>query len=38
MLAGAKGDRLILTAEGPDEVEAVETLSALVVSRFGESR
>jgi phosphocarrier protein HPr len=38
MLAGALGDRLILRAEGMDEVEAVESLAALVLSRFGEAR
>ncbi len=38
MLAGAQGDRLILSAHGDDEKEAVEALSALVLSRFGEAR
>ena len=38
MLAGALGDRLTLRAEGKDEVEAVESLAALVLSRFGEAR
>ena len=38
MLAGALGDRLTLRAEGMDEVEAVESLAALVLSRFGEAR
>lgn len=38
MLAGAQGDRLILSAHGEDEKEAVEALSALIHSRFGEAR
>lgn len=38
MLAGAPGDRLVLSAEGADETQAVEALEALVVSRFGEAR
>ena len=38
MLAGAQGDRLVLSAEGDDEKEAVEALSALILSRFGEAR
>ena len=38
MLAGALGDRLTLRAEGKDEIEAVESLAALVLSRFGEAR
>jgi len=38
MLAAAMGERLVLTAEGRDEREAAETLSALFQSRFGESR
>ena len=38
MLAGAQGDRLVLSAEGDDEQEAVEALSALILSRFGEAR
>ncbi len=38
MLAGAPGDRLVLSAEGEDETQAVEALEALVVSRFGEAR
>jgi len=37
MLAGAQGDRLILSAQGDDEKEAVEALSALILSRFGEA-
>ena len=38
MLAGAQGDRLVLSAEGDDEQAAVEALSALILSRFGEAR
>ena len=38
MLAGAQGDRLVLSAEGDDEKEALEALSALILSRFGEAR
>ena len=37
MLAGAQGDRLVLGAEGDDEKEAVEALSTLILSRFGEA-
>ena len=35
-LAAGKGTRLRLSAEGDDEAQAVETLSSLVRSRFGE--
>jgi phosphocarrier protein HPr len=38
MLAGAQGDRLVLAAHGDDEKEAVDALSALILSRFGEAR
>ena len=38
ILAGAQGDRLVLSAQGEDEQEAVEALSALILSRFGEAR
>ena len=38
MLAAAHGDRLVLDAEGGDEQEAVDALTTLVLSRFGESR
>ena len=38
MLAGAQGDRLVLTARGDDARDAVEALSALILSRFGEAR
>jgi phosphocarrier protein len=36
MLAAARGTRLRLRAEGPDEEAAVEALSRLVAERFGE--
>ena len=38
MLAGAPGERLLLCAEGSDAEAAVDALSALIRSRFGESR
>jgi phosphocarrier protein len=36
LLAAAKGSVLVLTAEGEDEIQAVEALSMLVESGFGE--
>ncbi len=38
MLAASQGERLLLSAEGPDAEQAVDALAALVRSRFGESR
>jgi phosphocarrier protein HPr len=38
ILAGALGDRLLLCARGEDAPEAVKALSALILSRFGETR
>ena len=38
MLAASQGERLLLSAEGPDAQEAVDALAALIRSRFGESR
>jgi len=38
MLAGCFGERLVLSAQGPDAEEALEALSGLIRSRFGESR
>lgn len=38
MLAASLGERLLLSAEGPDAEQAVDALAALVRSRFGESR
>lgn len=35
-LAAARGTALTLLVDGPDEEEAVESLAALVRSRFGE--
>ena len=37
MLAASEGERLLLTAEGPDAEEAVEALASLIRSRFGET-
>jgi phosphocarrier protein len=37
LLAAARGTTLTITADGPDENEAVEALSRLVQSGFGES-
>lgn len=36
MLAAAKGSRLKIRAEGNDAIEAVESLGALIKSKFGE--
>ena len=36
MLAAGPGQKLTITAEGSDEVEAVEALAALIDSGFGE--
>lgn len=36
MLAAAKGTRLEIKAEGPDENEALDKLEALFADRFGE--
>ena len=36
-LGAKKGDELTISAEGPDEKEAVEALSELVESGFGEN-
>ena len=35
-LGAATGERLVITAEGPDEADAVEALAGLVNARFGE--
>jgi phosphocarrier protein HPr len=37
LLAAAQGSTIVLSAEGPDEAEAVATLGALVEGGFGES-
>ena len=36
MLAAAKGSILTIQADGPDEVEAVDALRALIAEGFGE--
>ena len=36
MLAAARGTKITLETEGPDEVHALETLARLVADRFGE--
>jgi phosphocarrier protein len=35
-LAAAQGTTILIDAEGPDAVEAVETLAKLVAAKFGE--
>ncbi|MFN7086651.1 MAG: HPr family phosphocarrier protein [Burkholderiales bacterium] len=36
MLAAAKGSRIIIETEGPDEAQALQALQALIADRFGE--
>lgn len=36
MLAAAKGSKIIVEIEGPDEVQAMQALQALVADCFGE--
>lgn len=36
LLAAARGTSIVISAEGPDEASAVEALSELVASGFGE--
>jgi phosphocarrier protein len=36
MLAAARGSILRLEADGPDEVEAIEAIRALIADGFGE--
>ena len=38
LLAASRGTTLVITAEGPDEEEAVEALAGLVEDGFGEGR
>ncbi|MBF0379762.1 MAG: HPr family phosphocarrier protein [Magnetococcales bacterium] len=38
MLAAAKGDQVIIGAEGSDEQQALDELSALIGTKFGEER
>ncbi|HET9664785.1 MAG TPA: HPr family phosphocarrier protein [Burkholderiales bacterium] len=36
MLAAAKGTRVVIEIEGPDESEAMQALESLIANRFGE--
>jgi phosphocarrier protein len=36
MLAAAKGSRIVLETDGPDEAEAMRALETLIAERFGE--
>ena len=36
MLAAARGSEVVIEADGPDEVEALEALVGLIASGFGE--
>lgn len=36
MLAAAKGSKITIETDGPDESEAMQTLLALIADRFGE--
>jgi phosphotransferase system HPr-like phosphotransfer protein len=36
MLAASRGTRLVITANGKDELEALDSLEKLVGARFGE--
>ena len=37
MLAAARGTKVVLETDGPDEGEAIETLTQLFADRFGET-
>ena len=37
MLAAARGTKILVETEGPDEVSALETIAQLVADRFGET-
>ena len=37
MLAAARGTKVLLETDGPDEVSALETLAQLIADRFGET-
>ncbi len=37
MLAAAKGSRVIIETDGPDETEAARALAHLIAERFGEA-
>jgi len=36
MLAAGKGSRVVLETDGPDEIEALNAIVALVANSFGE--
>lgn len=36
MLAAAKGSKVLIETEGPDEAEALQALQALIAGHFGE--
>ena len=36
MLAAARGSRVVIETDGPDEVEAMRALQTLIAERFGE--
>ena len=36
MLVAAQGSRIVLETDGPDEVEALRAIAALIADRFGE--
>jgi phosphocarrier protein HPr len=36
MLAAAKGSRIIIQSDGPDEIDAIAAIAQLVAERFGE--
>jgi phosphocarrier protein len=37
MLAAAKGSRITIQTEGPDEADAIAAVAQLVAERFGEA-
>jgi phosphocarrier protein HPr len=37
MLAAAKGSRIIIQSDGPDETDAIAAIAQLVAERFGEA-
>jgi phosphocarrier protein HPr len=36
MLAAAKGTRIVVETQGPDEAEAMQAIESLIANRFGE--
>lgn len=36
MLAAAKGSKIVIETDGPDEADAMQALRALIADRFGE--